>query len=245
MSTTNPQISQAGQQGPPNSQGRQNTQNTQGGQIPTGSTTEFLGQGQSSQSSQTTTFSQISTPFSQTSTDSGHVSSPTAGPTEPQTGNALPAEAIAGIDIGIFALVSLTGLCVWRRRCRQHVLTRRTLAASPFILLPSDVAPPTPPLPSGPENSGARSISASTVRQQFLQNELRAAQEKRVDLEDLEQRTWSTNATEASVPSRIMRMLSTRSASTMRTVLGLSDLVAQLRERNEARAARIRELEHR
>ncbi|KAJ7445833.1 hypothetical protein FB451DRAFT_1188906 [Mycena latifolia] len=93
------------------------------------------------------------------------------------------------------------------------------------------------------ENSDARSISASTVRQQFLQHELRAAQEKMVDLEELERRTWSTNATEASVPSRILRMLSTRSASTTRTLPGSSDLVAQLRERNEAQAARIRELE--
>ncbi|KAJ7445639.1 hypothetical protein FB451DRAFT_1189054 [Mycena latifolia] len=159
------------------------------------------------------------------------------------TQNTLSAGAIAGILIGVLSLISLAGLCVWRRRLRQNVLARRTLAASPFILLPFSVVPPTPPLPSAPENNDARSISASTVRQQFLQNEVRAAKEKMVDLEDLERRTWSTNATEASVPSRILRILSTRSASTMRTAPGSSDLVAQLRARNEAQAARIRELE--
>ncbi|KAJ7693082.1 hypothetical protein B0H17DRAFT_1200146 [Mycena rosella] len=102
---------------------------------------------------------------------------------------------------------------------------RLTRATSPVTLLP-------PNMPMAPEdNSDGHSIGASTVRQQLLQNELRAAQEKIVDIEALERRT---NAPQGSATGRILRMLSTRSAGA-----GMSELI----ERNGMLAARIRELE--
>ncbi|KAJ7445627.1 hypothetical protein FB451DRAFT_1292656 [Mycena latifolia] len=164
------------------------------------------------------------------------------------TRNTPPAGVIAGIAIGILFTILLAGLCVWRirRRQQQAVFVQLTRAASPFTLLPSRRAAPAPPIPTiraVPENSDARSISASTIRQQYLRNEVRAAQEKLVDLGDLDRRTWSTSATRASASSRLLRMLSTRSASTTRTAPASPDLVAQLRERNEMLTARIRELE--
>lgn len=90
--------------------------------------------------------------------------------------------------------------------------------------------------------------SASAARRQQLANELRAVQEKMVDLEDLERHTISTVATRPSAPRQLLRLVSMRSTSTTTAKEGREsqDLVAQLeasRQRNELLAARIRELE--
>ncbi|KAJ7445629.1 hypothetical protein FB451DRAFT_1189043 [Mycena latifolia] len=156
--------------------------------------------------------------------------------------NALPAGAIAGIVIGILYLLSLAiGLCIWRRRRRQHVLAHPGLAASPFILLPSGTTTPIPSRRIVADNSDAR-----TIRQEFLENELRAAQEKMVDVEDLERDTSvGETGTRDSRPRRIMHFRSLRSTGATGSRAS-EDLVSELeaaRTRNEAQEARIRELE--
>jgi len=91
------------------------------------------------------------------------------------------------------------------------------------------------------DDSEAQRISASTIRRQYLANELRAAQEKIAEVGELERRTLSANAPQESLGG-LLRVPSNRSTSTT-TTSGSQGLVSRLRERNEMLAARIRELE--
>ncbi|KAF7350212.1 hypothetical protein MVEN_01324300 [Mycena venus] len=151
--------------------------------------------------------------------------------------------------LALTAVVGATVIWVWRcfrrpspdgpiqRKAKKVVLP----TVSPFDLVrairPSAHVPET--------SSGARSSTVSTTRQQQLENELRAVQEKMVDLEDLERHAVpAVEAQESTGPHSLLRLLSVRSTGT--TSRGSQDLVSQLeaaRERNEALAARIRELE--
>ncbi|KAJ7508732.1 hypothetical protein B0H11DRAFT_1901534 [Mycena galericulata] len=101
---------------------------------------------------------------------------------------------------------------------------------------------------SFPSNGDASDDSAagniSTVRRQYLQRELRAAQEKIVDIEDVERHAEPTRTTRGLFPERkgrILRLLSARSTTT--TGSGSTDHDLSLRERNEMLTARIQELE--
>lgn len=99
--------------------------------------------------------------------------------------------------------------------------------------------------PNAPGDSGLRN-SNGTLRQQYLENELRAAHQKLVDIEELERTTVAAvAATQITGPRRVLRLLSTRRTSTVGSNRS-QDLVSQLeaaKERNEMMAARIQELE--
>ncbi|KAJ7142981.1 hypothetical protein C8R44DRAFT_974429 [Mycena epipterygia] len=99
--------------------------------------------------------------------------------------------------------------------------------------------------PNASGDSGLRN-SNGTLRQQYLENELRAAHQKLVDIEELERSTVAAvAATQITGPRRVLRLLSTRSTSTVGSNRS-QDLVSQLeaaKERNEMMAARIQELE--
>ncbi|KAJ7433307.1 hypothetical protein B0H11DRAFT_2122412 [Mycena galericulata] len=154
--------------------------------------------------------------------------------------NALPAGAIVGIVLGVCSILSLgILLLVWLRRRRN----RRRKSFTSLISIPSPASvTPYPSNGNASDDSDAGNIS--TVRRQYLQNELRAAQEKMVDTEDVEGHVDSTRTTRGSFPEskrRILRLLSTRSTTT--TASGSTDQDPSLRERNEMLTARIRELE--
>ncbi|KAJ7693062.1 hypothetical protein B0H17DRAFT_1060672 [Mycena rosella] len=115
---------------------------------------------------------------------------------------------------------------------RYNRANSAVFTVSPFNLF-------NPEIPAGsPEHSDGRNSHGSTLRQQYLQNELRAVREKMVDMADLQQEG-------AEALSRILRFMSIRKATT-RTSRASGGLASQLeasRARNEALAARIRELE--
>ncbi|KAF8182426.1 hypothetical protein K438DRAFT_1975557 [Mycena galopus ATCC 62051] len=100
-----------------------------------------------------------------------------------------------------------------------------------------------------PDTSAVRISTASTARQQQLEDELRAVQEKMVDLEDLERRADPVANSDHILsrgPQQLLRLLSIGSTVNKTASGGTQDLVSQLeaaRERNEALAARIRDLE--
>ncbi|KAJ7603411.1 hypothetical protein B0H17DRAFT_1154718 [Mycena rosella] len=128
-------------------------------------------------------------------------------------------EAVAGVIIGLLLSLSLGGLFIWQRRRRQRKAAR-TLIHSPFTLVPDGAAAEKVPLPDVP-NTDARSIS--TMRREFLQNELRAAKEQILNIEDSE--VGSTVATPGSVSGRILRKFT---RSTTLTEVGSSE-VSQLK----------------
>ncbi|KAJ7469982.1 hypothetical protein B0H11DRAFT_2283646 [Mycena galericulata] len=152
---------------------------------------------------------------------------------------ALPAGAIVKIVIGVFSFLSLGILLVWLGRRRYR---RRQSFTSP-IIVPSP-ASVTSSSSNGDASDDSDAVNISTVRQQCLQNELRAAQERIVDTEDVEGHADHTRTTRGSFPESqgsILRLLSTRSTTT--TQSGSTDHDLSLRERNEMLRARIRELE--
>ncbi|KAJ7629830.1 hypothetical protein B0H17DRAFT_1150445 [Mycena rosella] len=128
-------------------------------------------------------------------------------------------KAVAGVIIGLLLSLSLGGLFIWQRRRRQRKAAR-TLIHSPFTLVPDGAAAEKVPLPDVP-NTDARSIS--TMRREFLQNELRAAKEQILNIEDSE--VGSTVATPGSVSGRILRKFT---RSTTLTEVGSSE-VSQLK----------------
>ncbi|KAJ7305440.1 hypothetical protein DFH08DRAFT_825127 [Mycena albidolilacea] len=167
--------------------------------------------------------------------------------------NASSAPMAAGtiilFTIMILALTAVAGtmaIWVWRRFRRPspqgpvQMKARKSIlpTVSPFDLVkairPSAHAPDT--------SSGARNSTVSTVRQQQLENELRAVQEKMVDLE--RHAVPVVDGRKSSGSHSLLGLLSVRSTETASG--GSQDLVSQLeaaRERNEALAARICELE--
>ncbi|KAJ7483502.1 hypothetical protein FB451DRAFT_107288 [Mycena latifolia] len=145
--------------------------------------------------------------------------------------------AIIGIVIAVCAIMSLAIVLVWLRRRRRR--RRRQQDADELII---DIPEPTP-FPYSATFTGTHSNatehsdprSTSKVRRQFLQNELRAAQEKMVDIHQVEQPVPPVEST----PRGIMRFLSARSNMGSNS----EATVARLRERNGILTARIRELE--
>ncbi|KAJ7142505.1 hypothetical protein C8R44DRAFT_193244 [Mycena epipterygia] len=179
-----------------------------------------------------------------TSTSASSVGSATPTKTElthpvPAHRNMLPTAAIIGIVLGTcFIVLSLAILLVLLRRRRRRQ-QQADFAANPYPVASSHTVASIPRNGNAPDNSDTRSIT--TVRRQYLRNELRAAQEKIVNIEESETRTISMRATQSSTPGRLLRLISTRSASS--TGSGLRGVVSELRDRNEALTARIRELE--
>ncbi|KAF8173183.1 hypothetical protein K438DRAFT_1772282 [Mycena galopus ATCC 62051] len=146
-----------------------------------------------------------------------------------------PAGDILGIVIAICAVILLAGLSLvrFRRRGRrrQHhadVPSSPVDSASHIHAFDTSVTIP------HSEISDSRSISK--VRRQFLQNELRATQEKMIHIRPDVQSQGPTPG--------ITRVLSAREGSiSVTTESANSEAMSQLRERNEALSARIRELE--
>ncbi|KAJ6595804.1 hypothetical protein DFH09DRAFT_1135664, partial [Mycena vulgaris] len=106
---------------------------------------------------------------------------------------------------------------------------------SPFNLANAEIGGPESSNTATDDHKVRPTTSASTLRRQYLENELRVAREKMVDIQDLESQNITT-------PSRILRLISTRRTSPR----GSENLATQLeasKERNNILAARIAELE--
>jgi len=173
--------------------------------------------------------------------------------------NNVPAPIAAGtivlFTMMILALVAAAGTtAIWfRRRLRRTSNPERAVEpnATKFALRnvsPFDLVETLRRSGYAPDTSDAqRNSTVSTLLQQQLENELRSVQEKMVDLEDLERHAMPTaDAQHNSGTHRILRLLSSHSTGTASVARGTQDLVSQLeagRERNEALAARVRELE--
>ncbi|KAJ7438663.1 hypothetical protein B0H11DRAFT_2254476 [Mycena galericulata] len=161
-------------------------------------------------------------------------------PILPAARSTLPTGAVIGIILGTFSILSLAILLVWLRR-RHQLRQQNTYANDMSASTPNPYPVFFPDLSSAipinhidtTDNSDARSITK--VRREYLRNELRAAQEKIIHIQNLERRPSSTRGA-----GRIMRLLSGRRAS---GAGGLPDLVSELRDKNEMLTARIHELE--
>ncbi|KAJ7089125.1 hypothetical protein C8R44DRAFT_990942 [Mycena epipterygia] len=185
---------------------------------------------------------------SPTSSTSSTVTPHISTPVQNSDRNKLPAGAIIGIALGISSLILVAVFLIWLRKRHRQRHSGHTHPNSAF-------SPPTPEIlvPMMQESNVAHNghrhsvVSASATRRQYLANELRATHDKMVDLEDLERHTASKTATRSSAPSRILRLVSMRSASTTDTGGdGSQDLASQLKmakQRNKLLAGRIRELE--
>ncbi|KAF7334668.1 hypothetical protein MVEN_02297300 [Mycena venus] len=140
------------------------------------------------------------------------------------------------VPIGLFILVSLAIWVRIRRRNRRapHPEPRRM---SPFMQAHVPQVPPS--IASAP--SDTHSVTASSVRRQYLERELRAAQEKLVDVGDLERRHHSISR---AAPTSLFHSFSARGRSTRHNSerVPKSELDAA-RQRNEELLARIRDLE--
>ncbi|KAJ7611231.1 hypothetical protein FB45DRAFT_875435 [Roridomyces roridus] len=168
----------------------------------------------------------------------------TAGPSSSITpasgGHKLQTGAIAAIAVGIVSILLLTlGLLLGYRRRRTHsrdaAADKRvdlfeqlqdddtTLAAEalhPYPILYPDIAPV----------AGREAVEDRTkARRAYLQNELRAAQEKIAHIQ--------SQSTQVHAPRTLVRF------GTGRGSQGESETVAQLREQNATYEARIRQLE--
>ncbi|KAJ7142993.1 hypothetical protein C8R44DRAFT_924740 [Mycena epipterygia] len=183
-------------------------------------------------------------------THSNTISSSSRGASQPDASTASRslrhAQVVIAIAVsmGVLLIIVLITLVFWLR-CRRRSTgagARRTNGqantVSPFTLLDSQTDVPHNPNITGPESDG-RSISASTLRRQHLENQLRAAREKMVNIADLERSSASIAAApQPSGPHRFFRLVSTRGTS-QRDSDGSRELTSQL----EAARARIHELE--
>jgi hypothetical protein len=150
----------------------------------------------------------------------------------------LPIGSIIGIVIAICSIITLGALLIWlRRHRRRHKDPYMDIAATPYPIQFAGISAAIPfNNHRATEDSCARSITK--VRQQFLRNELRAAQENIIHIQNLERQASSRGGR----AGRVLRLLSSRPASS--TGYGSpSTVIVRLRERNERLAARIRELE--
>ncbi|KAJ7477939.1 hypothetical protein B0H11DRAFT_2281164 [Mycena galericulata] len=147
----------------------------------------------------------------------------------------LPIGVIVGIVLGFCVITSLAVVLLWlrRRRHRRRQHEYADVLTTPYPILFPDIATTIPS--NMAENSDVRSVTK--LRQQYLQNELRAAQEKITHIQNLEQRVSSARG---SAPRRIIRLFSARNGAHTGFE---SDAMARLRAQNETFAARIRELE--
>ncbi|KAF7364894.1 hypothetical protein MVEN_00359900 [Mycena venus] len=146
----------------------------------------------------------------------------------------LPTGAIVGIVIPICSLVlgGVLLLVLLRRRRRRRRQNADLTTPYPVHVFSTSVSTHSYPT----ANRSAPSISK--VRRQYLQNELRATQEKIVEIQHLD-RDGSTGVPQASTPNA--NQVPTRGGSNPGTES--VEAISELRERNEALTARIRELE--
>lgn len=152
----------------------------------------------------------------------------------------LPIGSIIGIVIAICSIITLGALLIWlRRHRRRHKDPYMDIAATPYPIQFAGISAAIPfNNHRATEDSCARSITK--VRQQFLRNELRAAQENIIHIQNLERQASSRGGR----AGRVLRLLSSRPASSTGSGSGSpSAVIVRLRERNERLTARIRELE--
>ncbi|KAJ6521153.1 hypothetical protein DFH09DRAFT_1426074 [Mycena vulgaris] len=194
---------------------------------------------------------------SPTASTTGTSSTGPSGIPVPQSGepHTSRTQAILGTVLSVGVVLALALLFLWfrRRRSRRiighvmpspppsisdlpeiHVITPYLKAHAPpssiAVANPLDVGTPAQPqVPTSEKtrNPETRSLAASSIRRQYLQRELRAAQEEIVDINGLE-RHLST---------------SRRWSSTTRNLQGAVAQLETARQRNEALVARIQELE--
>ncbi|KAJ6462501.1 hypothetical protein C8R45DRAFT_940753 [Mycena sanguinolenta] len=166
---------------------------------------------------------------SQTIVSSSAISSTSIMGSESIRGNTLPIRAIIGVVIAICSILASAALLVWFRRRRPRQKNSHTnIVPTPYPFLVANIA-------AAAGNSHAQTITK--IRQQFLRNELRAAQEQIIQIQNLQRGASSKRGRAGSLP----HLLSSRRAAST----GSSRTVAILRlqERNEMLTARIRELE--
>ncbi|KAJ7898598.1 hypothetical protein B0H14DRAFT_3424394 [Mycena olivaceomarginata] len=159
-----------------------------------------------------------------------------------------------GTAVPVGLLFIFVSLFIWVKRRPRHRQepTLEISTVSPFIkayVPPSRgayaVTAPGNPGIAPSNHSDNRSIIASTVRRQYLERELRAAQEKIIDINDLERHNFPLSGTvPTSRSERIRRLFPVRGNSTRRNSQQVprSELDAA-RQRNEELLARIRDLE--
>ncbi|KAJ7029858.1 hypothetical protein C8F04DRAFT_1264580 [Mycena alexandri] len=183
----------------------------------------------------------VTSQFTLLSTGSSRGASPTTKAQGSSHRNPVPTPALIGIVLGISSMISLTIFLLWlnrRRRRKSQVVHEHEYAnvvATPYPILFADIAAAIiPSTNSSADNSDARSITK--VRQQYLRNELRAAQEKIVHVQNSERRTSTSRATRgARAVGRSLWLFTGRGASDTSG----RDPEVVMREM----AARIRELE--
>ncbi|KAJ6526791.1 hypothetical protein B0H19DRAFT_545339 [Mycena capillaripes] len=188
-----------------------------------------------------TTGSPSQTVMSSSSAISSTNITPSATPTkdskESMRRDTLPIGAIIGILLAICSIIALGALLFWfRRRRRRQKDSYVNIVPAPYPILVADIATAIPSNNNSADNSDARRITK--VRQQFLRNELRAAQENIVHIQNLERQTSSARGR----AGRILRLLSSPRASIVGSE-SRNTAILRLRERNEMLTARIRELE--
>ncbi|KAJ7477966.1 hypothetical protein B0H11DRAFT_1285061 [Mycena galericulata] len=201
----------------------------------TSSTPVFSASTHSSPQDSATSFSGVSTTGTITSVPTNPVASKEPNSADRVRGT-FPIGVIVGIVLGFCVITSLAVLLLWLRRRRHRRRQQHKYAdllTTPYPILRPDIATTIPS--NSAENSDVHSVTK--LRQQYLQNELRATQEKVTRIQNMERRVSSARG---SAPRRIIRLFSARNGAHTGSE---SDAMARLRAQNETFAARIRELE--
>ncbi|KAJ7131392.1 hypothetical protein C8R44DRAFT_774770 [Mycena epipterygia] len=180
---------------------------------------------------------------SQTSTTVKTSPSPTSKTISPAEGSkSLRTWKILASVLPVSIVLLLVFLWVWIRRRRSRRLRYSEASLGDALPTPFLNTYPTPSV----VGSETHTITASSVRRHYLDRELRAAQEKIVDIADLERRQTSM----PDVPQNfgagsILRVLTTRGRSRMSTNSEHAPMpeLDLARRRNDELMERIRELE--
>ncbi|KAJ7083548.1 hypothetical protein C8R44DRAFT_822358 [Mycena epipterygia] len=180
---------------------------------------------------------------SKTSTTVKTSPSPTSKTTSPAEGSkSLRTWKILASVLPVSIVLLLVFLWVWIRRRRSRRLRYSEASLGDAMPTPFLNAYPIPSV----VGSETHTITASSVRRHYLDRELRAAQEKIVDIADLERRQTSMpDVAQKFGAGSILRVLTTRGRSRMSTNskhAPMSEL-DMARRRNDELMERIRELE--
>ncbi|KAJ7754691.1 hypothetical protein DFH07DRAFT_822948 [Mycena maculata] len=186
----------------------------------------------------TASASHVSSSISQSTTSSQFAPVQTSG-SLPNPSQSSRTGVIVGSVLSVCLIIGLVVVFFWlrhrHRRNRDPEYAAEPENPSAFSRMDStDDIPPT----AGTSRPSEKT-DRSTLRREYLQQELRAVREKIMDVDDLERQMLSDG-----VRGRLLRLVPPRSGSTVRR--NLQDATAQLdesRARNEQLAARIRELE--